>query len=189
MLRVKRNILILALALAAASTAVVGQATQPGTPLARPPRGSVAAQLQFKLKLIRAGSGQTLASSIGHNRKEWESLSPDQRDRYRMEYLAFLKESPDRQQRVIEKFGKLIRMDAKRQAAYRSRAHWLKAVVKNLTADERLRLKDLTPQDRAKALLEMRDRLVREGKLKLQPTTTSAPATTRLGSPQAQPAK
>jgi len=182
--RVKRNILILALALAAAGATAFAQATQPSSPLVRPPRGSVAAQLQLKLKLIRAGSGQTLATSLDHNRKAWKNLSPDQRARYRIEYLAFLKESPDRQQRVIEKFGKLIKMDANRQAAYRSRAHWLKAVAKNLTAAERLRLKNLTPQDRAKALLEIRDKLVGEGKLKLQPTTTSASATTQPAEPE-----
>jgi|GEM_PF-2037328 len=160
-----RNILIACIVTAGTAAAAAADGARPMT---KAPAGSIAAQIQLKLELIRLNSGQTLAASILHNRAEWESLSPDRREHFRQEYLAFRQKSPQEQAELLEKFEKLIHLDARRQEAYRQRARWLQAVVDSLSAEQRAEISRMAPKERAKALLARRDELVREGKLKLE---------------------
>jgi TRAP-type C4-dicarboxylate transport system substrate-binding protein len=170
---------ILAVAVAGTLLAGVARAQDDSDALRRPPTGSIAAQLRLKQKLLAAQSGTTLAATLQHNRRQWESLSPEQRDRIRQVAVAFLQQNPDRQLELIEQYDRFIRMSAERQRAYRQRERWLKAVVASFTPQERDQLRNLASDERARRLIARRDELVAHGKLTLEPATqpASAPAT------------
>jgi hypothetical protein len=176
-----RNVLrILATAiipLALAATAVAE--ADDSAALRKPPMGSVAAQLRIKAKIKAQQEGMTLASAINHNRQEWDGLSPDQREDYRGKVYAFLKENPEKQEELLKHYDELIHMSAQKRQQYEERAKWLKAVVDSMTADERKTLLDMTPENQARALIERRDKMIREGKLAAPATKpATAPSTT-----------
>lgn len=138
----------------------------------RPPLGSKAAQLRLKFNMRREGrigEGGSLAAALDHNRHQWEMLSPDQRDEFRRKALAFMQKNPDEQEKLLDRYEKLIQMSAERQQAYRRRARWLKKVVATLTPAQRERIGKMAPRDRARVLLQIRDRLVEQGQLELHP--------------------
>jgi len=130
------------------------------------PLGSIARQLDLKFRMMRKAGG-TLTAALRHNRKEWESLTPDQREHYRRMALAFLKTNPDEQEKMLKRYEKLIKLSARKRDAYRRRAQWLKVVVASFTPEQRKWLKSLSPRQRARRLIERRDELVKQGKLKL----------------------
>ena len=102
-----------------------------------PAPGSVARQLMLANRL-RAIQGSSLTAAISHNRAEWESLSPDQKERFRHDALAFLNEPPEQQQHLLEQYEKLIALSAAQQEHYRQMAQWLKVVTDSFTpADAR----------------------------------------------------
>jgi len=173
-------ILVLILAVACPATVAFAQA-EDSSPLRDPPPGSIASQLRLKFRLMRINNG-TLASSLDHNRKEWQDLLPDEREQYRREAVAFLRKSPEERDELLQRFEKLLNMSAERRDAYRRRAKWLQAVIETLTPAQRQELEKLTPTARARRLIEIRDELVRQGKLKLEEPTDSASA------PATQPA-
>ena len=123
----------------------------------------VARQLRLRLNLAKVANGDSLAMSI--NRQEWDRLTPDERDKYRREALAFLSKSPEEQEKLIKQYDKLINLSAQKQAAYLQRAQWLHVVVESFTAQERDELTKLPPDQRAKRLLERKTELVKQGKL------------------------
>lgn len=181
----RRIAIILSLAVAAASGSAMAQAQalarqpqpQDEPALSRPPRGSIAGQLLLQARLKKAMSdGTTLAASLDHNRSQWDALSPDQRSRFRQEALAFLKESPQEQQRLLRHYEKLIALSADRQERYRQTAEWLRTVNASFTAAERQQLLEMPPDQRAKALLERKAELIRQGKLSAE-TAATAPTT------------
>ncbi len=59
--------------------ASAARATDEGSDLRKPPTGSIAAQLRLK-NMLRTQAEGSLVAAINHNRQDWESLSPDQRD-------------------------------------------------------------------------------------------------------------
>ncbi|MFP3936938.1 MAG: DUF3106 domain-containing protein [Phycisphaerae bacterium] len=140
--------------------------------LRRPPAGSIAAQLRLKQKLLAEQQGTTLAATLRHNRRQWESLSPEQRDHYRRVAVAFLRENPDKQRELIEHYDEFIKMSAERRQAYRQRERWLKVVVASFTPRERDELRNMPADERARRLITRRDKLVEQGKLKLEEPTT-----------------
>ena len=71
--------------------------------LTRPPRGSLAAQLRLKLSLRLAGGGN-LAAAIDHNRQEWKTLTPEQREKFRNAVLAYHKKNPQAQEELLKKY-------------------------------------------------------------------------------------
>ena len=143
--------------------------------LTRPPRGSLAAQLRLKLSLQMAG-GTSLAASLDHNRQEWKTLSPDQREEFRREVLAFLKRNPKDQDKLLKSYNTFLELDETKRGAYRRRAQWVKAVVATFTPAERDGLRKMSSIDRARLLIARRDQLVREGKLALDPPGSTPPA-------------
>ena len=90
-------------------------------PTRMPPTGSLARQLWLKTHLRQAMNGQALASSMDHNRRQWDSLPPEQRDHYRREALAFMSKSPAEREKLIAHYEKLVSMSAEKQAAFRQR--------------------------------------------------------------------
>ncbi len=172
----KLNYILLAM-VATAAIFVTRAVAEDSTELNTPPMGSIARQQLLAAKIKRIMSeGTSLATAMNHNRMEWESLSPDQRSRFRQEALAFLNENPQEQERLLAQYDKLISMSAARQQKYRQTAEWLKVVTASFTADQRKALLAMTPQQRAKALLDRKAELVKEGKL-APDTPASAPTT------------
>jgi hypothetical protein len=149
---------------AAATTRPAAGAAAQVTGVTLPAQQRLAAQLN-------AIRGTSLADSLSHNRAEWESLSPDQRSRFRQEALAFLSESPDQQDRLLKQYQKLISLSADRQENYRQIAKWLKVVVDSMSADERKSLLAMPPEQRAKALLARKAQLIEQGLLPADPTS------------------
>jgi hypothetical protein len=132
----------------------------------------VARQLRLRLSLAKVANGDSLAMSI--NRQEWDRLTPDERDKYRREALAFLSKSPEEQEKVIKHYEQLIKLTAQKREAYLQRAQWLHVVVESFSAQERDELTKLPPDQRAKRLLERKAELIKQGKL----TPDTQPAST-----------
>ncbi len=171
-------IILTTAALAATATCAIA-ADAPSKSKARhlnkPPFGSIARQklLKFRLRMRSIGS---LVASLDHNRDAWKSLSPDQREQYRRKAYAFLKKNPAQQEKMLLDYEKFIKLSVGERKAYRRRAAWLKVVVQTFSRPERRKLREMSPEDRARKLIERRDKLVRQGKLKLPPTSQPATA-------------
>jgi hypothetical protein len=144
--------------------------------------GSLARQQFLKQRLRQVEQG-TLASSLGHNRRQWESLSPQQREKVRSSAYAYLRQSEQRQQELIRHYDEVIKGTAERRETYERRASWLGVVVESFTAEQRQAMSQMTPAGRARMLLDRRDQLVSEGKLVLEPA--SQPATAPASAPAA----
>ena len=172
MLCFKRIIVSLLAVLALAS--VSSAADDDRSPLTKPPAGSIAAQLRLKMKLHRITAGP-LSASLRHNRMEWESLTPDERGRFRKSFLAYLRKSPTEKERLLTHYEELFKMTAERRDAYRRRAKWLSVVVRSFTANERKELQQMDPDNRARKILARKALLINQGKLKPD-APTSAPA-------------
>ncbi|MGC9454848.1 MAG: DUF3106 domain-containing protein [Phycisphaerae bacterium] len=168
----KVMVTILTAVLAGVMSAGTAAAQDGSDALRRPPAGSIAAQLRLKQKLLAEQEGTTLAATLRHNRRQWESLSPEQRDHYRRVAVAFLRENPDKQRELIEHYERFVRMSADRRQAYRQREQWLKVVVASFTPSERDELRNMPADERARRLVARRDELVEQGKLTLQEPAT-----------------
>jgi hypothetical protein len=129
---------------------------------------SVRRQLKLKRQLgaITKGYGK-LADMIAHNRRSWNQLTPDQQSRFRKHALAFLQADEAEQQQLLRHYEKLIRMTAQKRREYRNRARWLKKVVAELSQQQRQSLREMTPRERAEALLQWRDEFVQQGRIQL----------------------
>ena len=174
-MRTHRNT-IAALALVAALAATAWAENKDDTSaISKPPQGSVASQLQLLNKIRAVQEGTTLAAALDHNRMEWESLSPDQRNRFRKDALAFLSANPQEQEQLVKQYEKLIKLSSEQQLKYRRTAEWLKVVVASYTPEERKQLAEMTPGQRANALLQRKAELIRQGKLP-EEMSTSQPA-------------
>jgi hypothetical protein len=173
----KRGVVILAVVVLAASAGLVlGDSGDDATRLlTRPPRGSLAAQLRLKLQLEMVG-GSSLAASLDHNEQEWLLYTPDQREQYRRWAVAFLRKNPREQEKLLKHFSAFLSLTKTKRDAYVERARWVKAVAASFTPEQREQLRKMTSMDRARALLERRDELVRQGKLKLRQRPSTAPA-------------
>jgi len=140
-------------------------------PAKDPEMGSRTRQLLLKKAL---GSG-SLADELSRNRRRWEAMTPEQRRALRDRFLAFVGKDPARQADLIRAFEAFQKLTPQQQEQYRRRAVWLKKVVASLTPEQREALKKLTPDERARKLLELKAALSRPGPT-TRPTTTSAPA-------------
>ncbi|MFW6066439.1 MAG: hypothetical protein ACOC9S_06420, partial [Planctomycetota bacterium] len=80
--------------------------------------------------------------------------------------------NPDKQRELIEHYDEFIKMSAERRQAYRQRERWLKVVVASFTPRERDELRNMPADERARRLITRRDKLVEQGKLKLEEPTT-----------------
>lgn len=149
------------------------QAAKALAPSRSAPLGSIARQLDLKLRTMRAADGEQLAQAIQHNRQQWASLSAEQRDQYRRKALAFLQARPEDQDRLLQYYEKLVNLSAQKRDEYRQRAQWLKVVVASFTAQQRQELQAASPKEKASRLLQRKEELIREGKL---PASFAAPA-------------
>ena len=109
------------------------------------------------------------------NRQEWTNLTPDERDKYRREALAFLSKSPEEQEKILKHWmtWSVFRPRSDRRT---SSGQWLHVVVESFTAQERQDLTQLPPDQRAKRLLDARPNLIKEGKLAPDTQPVMAPA-------------
>lgn len=160
----------------AALLAAPALAADDDDPRSRAPRGSVARQLWLKARLATLAPGETLTASLESNRREWELLSPERRQWYVKQAMAFLGLPADEQERRLRNLTRVIRMDEQTREAYRRRAEWLKVVVGSFTADERKQLLALPLKEQARRILDQKEELIRQGKLAAdQPTTQPTP--------------
>jgi hypothetical protein len=153
--------------------------------------GDIASQLKLKLRLIRAAGGESLSDALSHADEKWAQLTAEQRQHYRDQALAFLRENPQRQSELLKRYEELIRMSPEQ----RRRARWLRAVVGWLKQNDPKQLEALMamrPAERAPKLIELRDRLLRERKISLSagasPAPTTRPAASSGGRPTTRPA-
>lgn len=185
----KRTLHILGLALPGIllvqSALADGEALAVAGGLNEPPVGSRAGQLRLKFQLQMATDGGTLAASIDHNQQEWKLLSPDQREQFRKQAVAFLEKNPGEQEKLMKHYSDFLALSKDKREEYRRRADWLKVVVASFSEDEKAQLEKMVPSDRAKMLVTRRDELVRVGKLKLDGQATQ-PAGKQ---PETQPAE
>ncbi|MEN6504395.1 MAG: DUF3106 domain-containing protein [Planctomycetaceae bacterium] len=165
-----RNFLAIAAAGIIFLTAQAASADDP-----KPAAGSIARQLLLKRRLEKIAAG-TLSASLEHNRRQWEQLSPEQRDQMRRTALAFESANPAEQKRLLERYEQLSRMTPQKQQAYRERARWLQVVVASFTAEQRAQMRDMPADQRAKMLLDRKAELIRDGKLNVESAATQ-PAT------------
>ena len=172
--------IILVLSLAAGAVAGPTGKPRPEPPAAARRRlGSIAGQLDVRLRLIRALGGSSLAAAIRHNEQVWEDLTPEQRGRHRKQALAFLEKDKKEQTKLLDRYKKLLQLSPEKQKAYQERARWLKVVVASFTPAERETLRNLAPKQRARRLLQRKGELIRQGKLPPdQPATAPASAPT-----------
>ncbi len=171
-----RNILLAALALAAAATGVRadGETPEPkdAGELRRAPVGTIARQLEFKFRLLRLHGGGSLTASLDHAEEEWRSLSPDQRELFRRKTLAYLRKNPEDRRKLLKMYREFLDLNKARRRTMVNRARWLEVVVKSLTPEQRKELLELSAKERAAALLERKNELIRAGKLKIDDPTT-----------------
>jgi Spy/CpxP family protein refolding chaperone len=119
--------------------------------------GSKVRQLMLKRSLEKFS--ETLVAELNQNKELWQTMTPEKLRSLRERYYAFLKQDGGEQIALIEaaeKFGKLT--DEQRQA-YLKRAEWLEKVISSLTPQQREELRNLTPKERAKKLLELKAKL------------------------------
>lgn len=144
----------------------------------------VARQKLLARRLKNAMEGAELTASIQHNRHEWEQLTPDQQDLYRQEAMAFANKSEPEQNKLLDHYDKLIKMSAQTRKQVVQRAQWLSVVVASFSDQQRKELAELSPQERARKLLERKAELIQQGKL-----PSDSPATQPAGkSPATKPA-
>ena len=171
------TVIILAVCVLAGVAAADGEADFHARRRGHP--GDVASQLRLKLKLLRTIGSERVMVSLSHARESWEGLTPDQRERYRDQAMAFLRENPERQAELLDHYDKLIAMTPRQRSKYRYRAAWLKAVVEWLEDNDPDRvkaLKEMAPADRAREFISLRDRLAEEGEITLPAKPSTRPA-------------
>lgn len=124
---------------------------------------SVERQLRLKRKLMMGGS--SLVATLESNRARWEKLDPMRQEELRRQAYAFRSADVKEQLRILEAWEKFVALDEARQNDYRRRAAWLKSVIETLTDEQKRQLLKMTPMDRARELLRIRQQLIAEGKL------------------------
>lgn len=111
----------------------------------------------------------TLVADLNRNKKVWASKTPEELRTLRNRRLAYLKESDEMRAKLLSAGEELDRLTDEQRKAYLARAQWLSKVVARLSPAQREALKKLTPQERARRLLELKAKLSEPG-----PTTRPA---------------
>lgn len=144
--------------------------------------GSKAYQLRLKLALQKQMKG-TLAAEMNRNKQVYAALNPQQLSDLRERVYMFKQLDPDRQVDILDTAREFLNLTPAQRKIYREREAWLQKVVASLTPAEREALKRMTPRQRSKRLLELRDKL-----LAPRPTTrpTTRPATATAETPTEQ---
>jgi hypothetical protein len=139
--------------------------------------GSKARQLLLKQALKKQLEG-TLVSELNRNKQVYTSLklNPQQLRDLREKVYMFKQLDPDRQVDILEAAEEFLSLTPEQRKTYRESEAWLRKVVASLTPQQREALKRLTPEQRAKRLLELRDKLL-GSKPTTQPATRPAPST------------
>ena len=161
--------IVMACLVAPAALADKAEKTDAADKAAKPAekKQSIERQLRLKQELRLRRENLSLVQVLDHNRESWEKLTPDQRKQFREHALAFLHKTPEEQAQLLSHYEKLIKMTAERREAYRKRAEWLNKVVATLSDEQKQALQRMTPQERARELIRLRDQMVADGKLTL----------------------
>jgi hypothetical protein len=114
---------------------------------------SKARQVLLKQAIDKFTHG-TLVADLNRNKKVWASKTPEELRTLRNRRLAYLKESDEMRAKLLAAGEELDRLTDAQREAYLARAQWLSKVVARLSPAQREALKKLTPQERARRLLE-----------------------------------
>ncbi len=133
--------------------------------------GSKARQLLLIQRLEKVTKG-TLATELNRNRDVYGAMTPQQRRDLREKVYSFLRQNPDRQVRILQAARDLLAQTPDQKA----RSAWLARVVASLSAEEKDRLRRMSPAQRANRLLELKAKLVDKPTPTTQPAPTAAPA-------------
>jgi hypothetical protein len=124
---------------------------------------SVERQLRLKRELMMGE--ESLVATLRSHRERWEKLDPTQQDQLRQQAYAFRGADPEQQSQIIAAWVKFNALSETQQNDYRRRASWLAGVVDTLSDEQKQQLLEMTPTDRARELLRIRQQLISEGKL------------------------
>ena len=119
--------------------------------------GSVENQLRLKLRLF--GDGKALAQSLKHNHQSWQKLMPHQQADICSRILAFHDLPAEKRKELLSRYSKFVKMTPQQKRSYLETANWLNKVIEQLTPAQKKQLEALTPKDRARALLQLRNEL------------------------------
>ena len=123
---------------------------------------SKARQVLLKQAIDKFMDG-TLVADLNRNKKVWASKTPEELRTLRNRRLAYLKESDEMRAKLLAAGEELDRLTDEQREAYLARAQWLSKVVARLSPTQREALKKLTPQERARRLLELKAKLSEPG--------------------------
>ncbi len=132
---------------------------------------SKARQVLLKQAIDKFMDG-TLVADLNRNKKVWASKTPEELRTLRNRRLAYLKESDEMRAKLLAAGEELDRLTDEQREAYLARAQWLSKVVARLSPAQREALKKLTPQERARRLLELKAKLS-------EPDPTTRPAASK----------
>ena len=149
-------ILIAGLALAAGDRQAAAQAARKLDPANVP--GTVTRQLLLRQALDKHVDG-TLVAELNRNREIWQKLTPEQRRHLRDQWLATINEDPARLAQRIKNEDEFNKLNEQHRQMYLERAVWLKKVVDSLSPEQREEIRQMTPEQRARRLLDLKARL------------------------------
>lgn len=132
--------------------------------------GSKAQQLLLIQRMDKVAK-RTLVAELNRNRDVYGAMTPQQRRDLREKVYSFLRQNPDRQVRILQAARELLAQTPVQKA----RSAWLAKVVASLSAEEKDRLRRMSPAQRAKRLLELKAKLVDKATSAAQPATNAAP--------------
>lgn len=168
-----RSIILAILFAAAAAAATAAPALAADEAPSPAPAGSLTRQLRLLAKLNAAKQGVALADALDHNRQAWQRLAPDQRERFRQIVLAWRNRSPEQQAQLLRRVDEWISTADQQREKYRRMNRWLGDVVASFSPAEREALREMSPEQRARKIIQRRDELVAKGELVIEPPSPS----------------
>lgn len=145
---------------------------------------SVEQQLRLKRRVM-LGDSESLLATLQRNVETWREMTPEQRDRLRQQAYALREADPAQQQRMMEAYAEFLQLSEDQREEYRRRAERIEQVLSLLSDEEKQRLLQLPPHERARRIMAMRSAFQAEGRIppdtqpaeaESAPDTQAAPA-------------
>ena len=125
----------------------------------------ISVERQLRLKRALMLGEDSLVATLQSHRERWEKLDPTQQEQLRQQAYAFRGADAEQQSQIIAAWEKFSALSETQQDDYRRRASWLASVINTLSDEQKQQLLDMTPTDRARELLRVKQQLIDEDKL------------------------